>query len=184
MDRNAAAQAIDAFLRALGRDPDNDPELAGTGARVAAAWADDLLAGYGVDVDALLAANVLPGRSELVVVRDIPVHTTCPHHLLGSSGTATVAYAPDRRLVGVGAVAAIVDAFARRLALQEQIGESVVAALCKHLSPRWVACRLALSHGCMTARGQRAHGARVETVALTGADADRALVSAVLGVGS
>jgi GTP cyclohydrolase I len=184
MDRHAAAQAIDAFLRALGRDPARDPDLAGTGARVAAAWADDLLAGYGVDVDALLAANVLPGRSELVVVRDIPVYTTCPHHLLGSSGRATVAYAPDQRLVGVGTVAAIVDAFARRLALQEQIGESVVASLGKHLSPRWAACRLLLTHGCMTARGERAHGSRVETVALHGDGADRALVSAVLGVGS
>ena len=101
-------------------------------------------------------------------MRDIPVHTTCPHHLLGSSGTATVAYAPGERLVGVGTVAAVVDAFARRLALQEQIGQSVVAALAKHLSPRWVACRLVLSHGCMTARGERAHGARVETVALAG----------------
>jgi GTP cyclohydrolase IA len=184
MDRHAAAQAIDAFLRALGRDPAHDPELAGTGARVAAAWADELLSGYCVDVDALLDESVLPGRSELVVVRDIPVATICPHHLLGSTGTATVAYAPDQKLVGVGTIAAVVDAFARRLALQEQIGESVVAALRKHLSPRWAACRLLLAHGCMTARGERAHGARVETVALTGADADRAMIHAVLGVGA
>jgi GTP cyclohydrolase I len=184
MDRHAAAQAIDAFLRALGRDAVREPELAGTGARVAAAWADELLAGYAVDVDALLSGNVLPGRSELVVVRDIPVHTICPHHLLGSSGTATVAYAPVEALVGVGTVAALVDAFARRLALQEQIGESVVAALAKHLSPRWAACRLILVHGCMTARGERAHGARVETVAVTGADVDRNLIHAVLGASS
>jgi GTP cyclohydrolase I len=181
MDRQAAAQAIDAFLRALGRDPAHDPELAGTGARVAAAWADELLSGYGVDVDALLSANTLAGSTELVVVRDVPVHTICPHHLLGSSGTATVAYAPGERLVGVGTVAAVVDAFARRLALQEQIGQSVVAALAKHLSPRWAACRLVLSHGCMTARGERAHGARVESVALAGASVDPAVVHAVLG---
>jgi GTP cyclohydrolase I len=184
MDRKAAAQAIDAFLRALGRDPAHDPELAGTGARVAEAWADELLGGYGVDVDALLVENTFAGRSELVVVRDIPVYTTCPHHLLVSSGAATVAFAPDERLVGVGTVAAVVDAFARRLALQEQIGQSVVAALGKHLSPRWVACRLVLSHACMTARGERAHGARVETVALAGSGADRALVHAALGAPS
>lgn len=181
MDRQAAAQAIDAFLRALGRDPAHDPELAGTGARVASAWADELLSGYGVDVDALLSANTLAGCTELVVVRDVPVHTICPHHLLGSSGTATVAYAPGERLVGVGTVAAVVDAFARRLALQEQIGQSVVAALAKHLSPRWVACQLVLSHGCMTARGERAHGARVDSLALAGSSVDHAVVHAVLG---
>ena len=94
MQREAAARAIEAFLRALGRDPEREPELAGTGERVARAWADELLAGYAVDADALLAENVLAGTSELVVVRDLPVATMCPHHLLPSTGAATVAFAP------------------------------------------------------------------------------------------
>jgi GTP cyclohydrolase I len=183
IDRNAAAQAIDAFLRALGRDPDREPELRGTGARVTQAWADELLAGYRVDVDRLLADNVFAGTTDLVVVREIPVHTMCPHHLLGSSGTATVAFAPDKHLVGVGTVAAVVDAFARRLALQEQMGRNVVNALAAHLSPRWSACRLVLTHGCMTARGERAHGSRVESVAIDGNDAPVATIHSVLGVG-
>ncbi len=183
MDREAAAQAIEAFLRALGRDPAHEPELIGTGARVAQAWADELLAGYRVDVDALLSSNVLPGASDVVIVRDLPVTTMCPHHLMGSSGTATVAFAPDEHLVGVGTVGRLVDAFARRLALQEQVGERVVAAMQKHLSPHWVACRLVLSHACMTARGERAHGARVETVAIAGGDVDPNLVHGLLGVG-
>jgi GTP cyclohydrolase I len=182
VDREAAARAIDAFLRALGRDPGREPEIATTGARVAAAWADELLAGYAVDVDALVSGAVLAGSTRLVVVRDIPVVTVCPHHLTLSSGAATVAFAPKDRLIGVGAVAALVDAFARRLALQEQIGENVAAALARHLEPRWAACRLVLSHGCMTARGERAHGARVETVAQSGGDA--AEVFAALGVGA
>jgi GTP cyclohydrolase I len=182
VDREAAARAIDAFLRALGRDPAREPELGSTGARVAAAWIDELLAGYAVDVDALVKGAVIPGTSRLVVVRDIPVVTVCPHHLTLSSGAATVAIAPNERLVGLGAVAALVDAFARRLALQEQIGESVVAVLTRHLLPRWAACRLVLSHGCMTARGERAHGSRVETVAQAGGDP--AEVLAALGVGS
>jgi GTP cyclohydrolase IA len=183
MDREAAARAIDAFLRALGRDPGREPELAGTGERVARAWADELLAGYAVDADALLAENVLAGTSELVVVRDLPVATICPHHLLPSTGLATVAFAPGDRLVGVGAVARLVDAFARRLALQEQLGEQVVRALEKHLRPRWVACRIVLSHACMVARGERTHGARVETVATRGDAADLALIHGALGVG-
>ncbi|HEX3343726.1 MAG TPA: GTP cyclohydrolase I [Polyangiaceae bacterium] len=183
VDREAAARAIEAFLRALGRDPAKEPELAGTGDRVARAWADELLAGYAVDVDAVLAESVLPGDSGLVVVRGIPVATTCPHHLMPSTGEATVAFAPAGTLVGVGAVARVVDACARRLALQEQLGEDVVRALEKHLRPRWAACRVVLSHACMTARGERTHGARVETVALRGEGADVAVIHAALGVG-
>jgi GTP cyclohydrolase I len=182
MDREAAAKAIEAFLRALGRDPEHEPALAGTGARVAAAYADDLLSGYAVDVDELLSHSVLAGHSDLVVVRDIPVVTTCPHHLLQSRGSATVAFLPDEYLVGVGAVARLVDAYARRLALQEEIGERVVAALQKHLAPRWAGCRLVLEHACMTSRGARWHGSRVETVALSGGEVgDSAYL--VLGVG-
>jgi len=183
MDREAAARAIDAFLRALGRDPARHLELAGTGERVASAWADEILAGYAVDVDALLARNVFPGASDVVVVRDVPMATTCPHHLMTSTGTATVAFAPDEHLVGIGTVAHVVDAFARRLAMQEQIGEQVVAALQKHLAPRWVACRIVLAHGCMIARGERAHGARVETLAVAGGEVDEHVVHAVVGLG-
>jgi GTP cyclohydrolase I len=100
-----------------------------------------------------------------------------------ATGTATVAISPEEHLVGVGTVARLVDAFARRLALQERVGEQVVAALQKHLAPRWVGCRLALTHACMTARGERAHGSRVETVALAGGEVDEAALHAVLGVG-
>jgi GTP cyclohydrolase I len=100
-----------------------------------------------------------------------------------ATGFATVAFAPEEHLVGVGTVARVVEAFARRFALQEQIGERTVAALQKHLAPRWAACRLMLSHACMTARGERSHGARVETLALAGGDVDEAIVYAALGVG-
>jgi GTP cyclohydrolase I len=183
VDRQGAARAIDAFLRALGRDPALEPELAGTGERVAHAWADELLSGYAVDVGRLLSDNVLNGTSDLVVLRDLPVATVCPHHLTPSTGEATVAFAPKQHLVGFGAVAGLVDAFARRLALQERIGEQVVAALDGHLAPRWSACRIVLRHACMTARGERVHAARVETVAVAGTEVDRAAVYAALGVG-
>lgn len=183
MDREAAARAIDAFLRALGRDPEREPELVGTGARVAAAYADELIAGYAVDIDALLAQAVFAGRSDLVIVRDVPLATTCPHHLMPAVGVATLAFAPDEHLVGVGTVARVLDAFARRLTLQEDIGERAVAAVQKHLAPRWTGCRITLSHACMTARGERTHGARVETLALAGGEVDEAVVYGALGVG-
>jgi GTP cyclohydrolase IA len=181
MDCDAAARAIDDFLRALGRDPAREPELAGTGRRVARAWAEELLAGYAIDVEALMSESAFAGHSAVVAVRDVPMATLCPHHLLPASGTATVAFAPSKRLVGVGAVAALVDAFARRLALQEQIGEQVVAALQRHLLPRWAACRIVLTHGCMILRGERAHGAHVETIAFVGDASERTEIFAVLG---
>jgi GTP cyclohydrolase I len=183
MDRDAAARAIDAFLRALGRDPAHEPHLRETGRRVAASYADELLAGYAVDVDALLAANVFAGTSGLVSVRDVPVATTCPHHLMPSTGWATVAFAPDKRLVGIGTVASVVSAFARRLALQEEIGQNVALALERSLLPQWVACRIVLTHTCMTERGERAHGSRVETVARAGQAVEEATLYAALGVG-
>ena len=164
VDRRAAATAIEQFLRAIGRD---EPEVAGTGARVADMFADDLCAGYGVDTKKLLEDSAMAAPSpSLVAVRDIHVVTTCPHHLLPSIGTATVAFKATVRLVGVGTIVALVDAFARRLALQELIGENVVAELDAVLTPEWVGCRLVLSHGCMIARGERAIGTDVETLAL------------------
>jgi len=181
-DRRAAARAIDAFLAALGRDP-ADATFAGTGERVAAAFADDLCAGYDVDVDRLLSENTIDARTELVVLRDLAVTTTCPHHLMTATGTATVAFAPRAKVIGIGALARLVDAYAHRLTLQEEIGEHVVAGLSRALAPSWAGCRLVLSHACMTARGERRHGARVETVAIAG-ECDRAVAYRALGAGT
>lgn len=179
MDKVAAARAIDAFLLALGRDPNEEPELRGTGARVAAAFADELCRGYAVDVDALLRENtILVDSSGLVFLRDIAVSTICPHHLMLGTGLATVAYAPRGKILGVGAIARVVDAFSQRLALQEAIGEDVVKALAAHLDPEWAMCRIVMSHGCMTARGERRHGAMLDTLAVRG---DRAAALAALG---
>lgn len=174
-DRNAAAQAIETFLgavfRALGRDAATEPELQGTGARVADAFIDELCAGYRVDTRALLAAHAIDASaSSLVVVRDIPVVTTCPHHLLPAVGTADVAVQASARIIGIGAIGELVDAHARRLTLQEHIGERVVDDLDAALAPSWVACRILLSHGCMIARGSRPVGTKVETIALRNVD--------------
>lgn len=165
-DRKAAAAAIDAFLRALGVA---SAETAGTGDRVAQMFADDLCAGYAVDTKKLVAdAAIASTEPTVVVVRDIPVTTTCPHHLLPSVGTATVAFQANGHLLGLGTVAALVHAHARRLALQEAIGERVVDDLVAALAPAWAACRLVLVHGCMVARGERVAGTSVETLARRG----------------
>ncbi|MFO0675065.1 MAG: GTP cyclohydrolase I [Polyangiaceae bacterium] len=185
-DRKAAAAAIDAFLLALGRDPGEEPDLLGTGERVARAYADELCAGYDVDVAKLLADESVPGHTDLVVLRDTPVSTTCPHHLLPATGVATVAFAPAGRIVGLGTMASLVQAFARRLTLQERVGEEVASALVRELGATWAACRLVLRHGCLEARGERSHGSRVETFAFAGTidDATKRTAMLVLGGGA
>jgi GTP cyclohydrolase I len=181
IDRRAAADAIDAFLRAIGRE---ESELTGTGARVADMFLDELCSGYGVDTRDVLERGAIAATSaSTVVVRDIPVATTCPHHLVPSLGRATVAFRGRDRIVGLGVVVAVVDAYARRLSLQETIGEGVVADLDAVLAPEWVGCRLVLSHACMIARGERATGSSVETIALRAPPEREAEARSALGVG-
>ena len=181
VDRRAAAAAIDAFLRAIGRD---EPETLGTGARVAEMFLDDLCAGYAVDTRRLVEGSVIASAAPVLVsVRDVAIATTCPHHLLPSLGTATIAFKATTRIIGLGTLASLADAHARRLALQEGIGQEIVAVLDEVLAPEWVGCRIVLTHGCMVARGERAIGSKVETLALRGPP-DRVLEAhAALGVG-
>lgn len=194
VNRQDAARAIELFLRAIGRgDKVHEPDLDGTGARVADMFVDELCAGYAIDTKALVRESMIvagsgagasASSSAIVIVRDVPVVTTCPHHLLPSMGVATVAFEPKDNLLGLGAVAALVDAHARRLALQEQIGAAVVRDLDEALEPAWVGCRIVLTHGCMIARGERAIGSKVETIALR-CPPQRALEAhSALGVGA
>jgi GTP cyclohydrolase I len=186
VDRKAAARAIEDFLRALGHEPVGD--LQGTGERVADAWADDLLEGEAIDVEAVLREGSIPldeAGAGLVVVRDLAVTTMCPHHLLPAHGTGLVAYLPGDRVAGIGTIAHVLDAFSRRLTLQERIGADVAAILVRELGARGALCKLALAHSCLTARGERKSGAVVETLAVAGSFAsatpDRDLAFAALG---
>jgi GTP cyclohydrolase I len=183
MDRVAAARAIDAFLLAIGRDPTRERDLEGTGARVAAAYIDELCAGYGVDVEALVRGNVIAADASggVVELRDVALTTTCPHHLMAGVGKATLAFAPREKILGVGSMARVLDAFARRLTLQESIGEGAVDVIHRVLAPRWVACRIEMTHACMVARGERSHGARLVTFAMR-AESDAARAEATLFV--
>lgn len=170
-DRARAAQAISDFLAALGVSSAEDPELLGTPERVANAFIDELLDGYRVDAKALLRAESSVSKDAalgFVVVRDIAVTTVCPHHLLPARGHAAVVYEPGERLAGIGTVARVVLAYARRLTLQEAIGANVVEALVSELGAKGAACRLVLTHECMASRGERQMGARVETMAFAG----------------
>jgi GTP cyclohydrolase I len=173
VERKAAARAIEDFLRALGREIDGD--LAGTGERVADAWADDLLEGESIDAAAVLREGAIdagPHERGLVVIRDLAVTTMCPHHLLPGLGTGLIAYLPGDRVAGIGTLAHVLDALARRLTLQERIGGQVVDLLVSELGARGALCKLSLTHTCLVARGKRKAGALVETIAVAGSFAE------------
>ncbi len=173
IDRDAAARAIEDFLRALGHEPKG--ELAGTGERVADAWADDLLEGQSIDAAAVLregSLDVTPTGTGLVIVRDLAVTTVCPHHLLPAFGTASIAYLPRTRVAGLGTLARVLDVVSRRLILQEQIGAIVVDLICSELGAEAALCRLELTHTCLVSRGERKTSAIVETIAFGGSFAN------------
>lgn len=171
-DRAAAELAVAQFLRALGFDPEQG-DLRGTPARVAEAFGVELTQGYGQDPVQILRDNLIvrvdpAPAADVVMIRDVVVTTVCPHHLMPAQGKASVAFRPRGALVGIGALGQVIDACSRRLALQEDIGQAVALAVQQALSPAWVACHMVLSHSCMNARGDRRHGASVDTVATLG----------------
>ena len=115
MDKSAARAAIAEFLRALGRDARGEPELAETPARVVDAFADELLVGYAVDRRALVldGSTLAQTSAGVVALRDLSVATVCPHHLMPGLGRGNVVYRPGDRVLGLGAIARLVDACAR-----------------------------------------------------------------------
>ena len=177
VDRAAAARAIRDFLTALGFDPKAHPDLLETPERVTEAFADDLLRGHAVDVRELVRQGSCEApqaaKSGPVAVTQIAVATVCPHHLLPALGVAHVVYLPGAMLLGIGTLTALVDAFARRLTLQEAIGQNVVNALVEHAGARGAYCELALEHACLRARGERQVGALVRSSARAGEFASR-----------
>lgn len=167
MDLERAARAVEELLRALGQPPDARPELAATPARVAEAWAADLLDGTGMDPAEILEA-IAGDTRELVIVTGLPLAGMCAHHLLPFHGVAHVAYRPTGKVTGLSCLGRLVDCYAHRLTIQEQVGREVTDALVRELGASGAACVLEAQHTCMIARGARQSGARVTTVSLAG----------------
>lgn len=154
-DLQAAEGAVQALLDAF--HIDEGDHSSGTPARVAKAWAD-MLAGYQEDPrDHLAVTFSAPRNPGLVVVRGVRVQSTCAHHMLPITGTATVAYRPrpGSPVVGLSKIERLVEGYSRRLQVQERITSQVVTALEEILDPVWAACAITAEHGCMTLRGVR-----------------------------
>jgi len=166
-DSAGMERAVADFLRAAGV-PMTRIEIAQTARRVAEAWAEDLLRGYGHDPAAEMAHEEAPAGEGLVVLRDIGFHSMCVHHLLPFFGRAHVAYLPRRRLAGLSKIARVVDTLARRLQVQERLTEGIVSAIEASLEPAGTACVVEAEHMCVACRGIRKPGVRIVTTRFTG----------------
>ncbi|MDF1504101.1 GTP cyclohydrolase I FolE [Roseisolibacter sp. H3M3-2] len=170
---DALADGARRMLALLGEDPERDG-LVRTPRRVAEslAW---LTRGTGCDAaDAVGDATFDVPRDNMVLVRDVEFYSLCEHHMLPFYGRAHVAYIPDGRVVGLSKIPRVVEVYARRLQVQERLGEQVADALEAVLRPRGVGVVLDAVHLCMMMRGVEKQNARTVTSALRGAFRDDA----------
>lgn len=160
------------FVKLLENVPKDQPLRQGleeTPARMAKAWAH-FTSGYNVDVAKLLKTfeDGAENYDEMVMVKDIPIYSRCEHHLESIFGTATIAYIPNGRVVGLSKLSRVADAFARRLQVQERLTTNIADALHEHLKPTAVGVIIKARHLCMESRGVCQQGHHTVTSALRG----------------
>ncbi len=169
-DTSAMARAVADFLRAAGLNL-QDVHLADTPTRVAEAWTAEFLDGYSRTPEQALGETfpAPPGSSgELVVVTDLRFHSMCPHHLLPLTGRAHVAYVPGKRVVGFGRLSSLVDCFAHRLILQEDMAREVARSLAQVLGSPATACIIEAEQACLRLRGDKQRDAVTHAEAYEG----------------
>jgi GTP cyclohydrolase IA len=161
--RSDIEQAVRTLIAAVGDDPHREG-LRDTPARVARAYGE-WFSGYAVDPAELLRRVFTDADNydDTVLLRDIPFVSTCEHHLAPIVGKAHVAYRPNGRVVGISKLSRLVDAFARRLQLQERLTGQIARTLDEALKPRGVAVIIKASHACMATRGVNQHGVSMVT---------------------
>lgn len=167
-----AEAAVRVLIEWAGDDPDREGLLE-TPARVARAYRE-LFAGYDEDPRAYLERTFeeVGGYDELVVLRDIRVVSFCEHHMLPFIGRAHVGYLPNDRVVGISKLSRVVNAFSRRLQIQEKLTAEIAEAIQDILKPKGVGVVIVSEHSCMTMRGVNTPGSKLTTSSLLGAVRD------------
>jgi GTP cyclohydrolase I len=181
VDRGRIEKAVREILIGIGEDPDREG-LLGTPERVADAYAY-LFAGLGEDPVHHLEVGFAEVYRDTVLVRDIPLYSICEHHLIPFVGKAHVGYAPHGRVVGLSKLARLVEGYARRPQLQEQLTAQIADALYESLGSRGSIVVIEAEHLCMTARGVQKPGSITVTSAVRGVyEEDAALRSEVMAM--
>ncbi|MCG3199139.1 MAG: GTP cyclohydrolase 1 [bacterium] len=159
-------RAVREILIAVGENPDREG-LKKTPHRVAKMFAE-VFSGLYQDPDAVFATSFEEKYNEMVLLKDIPLHSMCEHHLLPFIGMAHVAYIPNGRVAGLSKLARVVDHFAKRPQVQERLTEQIADFIESRLETKGVAVIIEATHSCMTIRGVRKPGARMVTSAMRG----------------
>ena len=170
--REEAEAAVRTLLRWAGEDPGREG-LRGTPERVVRSY-EEFFSGYAVDPIALLERTFeeTDGYDEIVLLRDIRVESYCEHHMVPIIGRAHVGYLPHHRVVGISKLARLVDAYAKRLQIQEKLTAQIANTINEVLQPRGVAVMIEAGHQCMTTRGIHKPGVAMVTSRMLGAFRD------------
>lgn len=168
MDRSKIEAGVRLILEGIGENPEREGLLE-TPRRVAKMY-EEILAGMGQSPDDEVSVVFTEeAYEEIILVKDIPVTSMCEHHMVPFMGKAHVAYLPqNNRITGLSKLARVVDAYARRLQLQERLTAGVADSLMRSLEPRGVIVVVEAEHLCMTMRGVRKPGAKTVTSAVRG----------------
>ena len=173
IDRDRVQAAVTEFLAAIGEDPSREG-LRDTPRRIAAMYAE-VFDGLNTDPTEHLKVGFEVAHDEMVLLRNIPFYSMCEHHFLPFHGEAHVGYVPDGRVVGISKLARVVEGFARRPQIQEQLTTQIAEAIMDALHPDGVAVVIEAEHLCMTMRGVRKPGSRMVTSAMRGLFKESAL---------
>ena len=144
-------EAIQKQIQLIGDDHTREG-LQDTPARVIKSWRS-LFAGYQQTPEELLTVFEAGTYDQIVILKDIELYSMCEHHMLPFFGKAHIAYLPDKKVIGISKLARLLDMYARRLQIQERIGEQVTTALMDFLQPKGAACVIEATHMCMRMRG-------------------------------
>ncbi len=172
--RRQAEAAVRTLLRWAGDDPGREG-LRDTPSRVVRAY-EVFFAGYATDPVALLARTFeeVEGYDEIVLLRNIRLESVCEHHMAPIIGRVHVGYLPDRRVVGISKLARVVEAYGKRLQIQEKLTAQIANVINEVLEPRGVAVVIEAAHQCMTTRGVHKPGVTMTTSRMLGAFRDDA----------
>jgi GTP cyclohydrolase IA len=174
-ERRDVESAFRTIIRWTGDDPGRDGLLE-TPARVTKAF-EEWFAGYQIDPETLLTKTFeeIEGYDEMIVLRAIPFVSHCEHHMAPIIGKAWVGYIPNGRVVGISKLARVVDAFSKRLQIQEKMTSQIANTIEKVLQPQGVAVVIKANHHCMSTRGVNKHGTDLVTSRMLGAFRDNAM---------
>lgn len=165
--RGEAEAAVRTLIRWAGDRPAREG-LHNTPARVVRAY-EEWFGGYALDPERILGCTFdSAGYDDIVLLRDIPLRSVCEHHMAPIRGVAHVAYLPRDRVVGISKLARLVDAYARRLQIQERLTAEIADTLQRVLQPRGVAVVVRAAHECISSRGIGMHGVAMATRRLLG----------------